>query len=388
VRGPQTARDASLDVTRGIAIIAIVLGHVLRGLNAAHLLGHGSWIAGTDTVLYLWHLCVFAFVGGVFVAKSVNRRGMRSYLWERETQLLVIYLLWTVIQGTVQLLASRAVNYPTSIVSVISLWAPTGQLWYLPFVMFVTLVFVPARPWLPHRAPWFLSLALVISLSLWGYGRPLVGTQGLGLVIFFVGGMVLGIERAQAVLKCVPVPAAAAFGVLLFAVGVFVAVTSGPTPPTEGWSSRTVSSVAIGFVLSVELSGAVLLFGWSARSWSFLALCGRRSLDIFLAHIILGSGSRIVLVKLGVQSIPVLVAVGLISGVIGSLILTTGLRRVGLAWLLDGPRWLTRTGTGGPANHGDTRLDEEPRPNTQVSNRPGSQKAAKRNNNRDDLATE
>lgn len=42
---------------------------------------------------------VFAFLGGIFVAKSVGKRSMRMYLQERTFQFTVLYLLWTVLQG-------------------------------------------------------------------------------------------------------------------------------------------------------------------------------------------------------------------------------------------------------------------------------------------------
>jgi hypothetical protein len=68
-----------------------------------------------------------------------------------------------------------------------------------------------------------------------------------------------------------------------------------------------------------------------------VAVCGRRSLDIFLAHITLASGSRIVLVKLGVHDPASLIAVGLVAGVVGSLVVAKGCRRLGLGWVFDGP---------------------------------------------------
>ncbi len=334
----ETQRDPSVDVARGLAIIAIVLSHVLRGLNGAHLLGRGVWFPAADRVLYLWELSVFAFLGGLFVAKSVAKRSLRTYLVERTFRFLVVYLLWTAVQGAVLLWAARVVNNPSSIGLLSRVWAPTGQLWYLPYLVVVTLIFVPMRPWRPERAPWLLALSAVLSISLWGLDGGVIGTQGLGLVVFFVGGMILGVDRLRSALRSIPFVAAGVGGVGLFAVGVLVAVHQQPTPPTTGWSGRTVSTVALGVALSVVMSAAVLLFARAARSWGFLAVCGRRSLDIFLAHIILASGSRIVLVELGVHSVVLLVAVGLVAGVFGSLVVATVLRRVGLAWVFDGPK--------------------------------------------------
>jgi uncharacterized membrane protein YcfT len=334
----KAGRDASVDVARGISIFAIVITHVFRGLNAGHLLGDGAWIAATDRVLCLWELSIFAFLGGIFVAKSVDKRSMRMYLQERTFQFMVLYLLWTVLQGGVQLLASGVVNNPGSIGYAFRVWAPSGQLWYLAWLVLATLVFVPMRPWLPGRAPWVFGLAAVISVAFWGLDGGAIGTQGLGLVVFYVGGMIVGLDRVRSALGSTPFAAAGIGGVALLAAGTVVAVYTLPTAPTIGWSERTVWTVALGVVLSVVLSTGVLLLARAVRSWGFLAYCGRHSLDIFLAHIILASGSRIVLVHLGVHSIVLLVAVGEAAGVGGSLLLSAALRRIGLAWVFDGPK--------------------------------------------------
>jgi peptidoglycan/LPS O-acetylase OafA/YrhL len=100
--------------------------------------------------------------------------------------------------------------------------------------------------------------------------------------------------------------------------------------------------VALGVVLSVVMSAAVLLSARAVRSWGFVALCGRRSLDIFLGHIIMASGSRIILMMLGVHSVVLLVAVCVVAGVLGPLVTSAALRRIGLAWVFDGPKLPTR----------------------------------------------
>ena len=143
-------------------------------------MGHGAWILATDRVLAFWQISVFAFLGGIFVRKSVSKRSMRTYVLDRTFRFSVIYLLWTAIQGTVLLLAARVVNNPVPIGSLLRGWIPTGQLWYLPFLAVITLVVVPMRPWRSKRAPWILGLAAVLSIAVWGLNGLVIGTQGLG----------------------------------------------------------------------------------------------------------------------------------------------------------------------------------------------------------------
>ena len=66
----QTERDRAIDVAKGIAIVAIVVGHANRGLSSAGMaIPH---VETLDRVLYLCHLTVFAFLSGLFIRRSVE----------------------------------------------------------------------------------------------------------------------------------------------------------------------------------------------------------------------------------------------------------------------------------------------------------------------------
>ncbi|MGB8405366.1 MAG: acyltransferase [Mycobacterium sp.] len=336
-----TTRDQRLDVARGAAIIAIVLVHVTRGLQSA---GELSLTAQdmTTRAVGMWCLTVFTFVGGIFVPRAVEKMGLGAYLRDRTARFVAVYLVWTVLQGALKWLAGGEVNHRTSIGQLFQIWRPDGQLWYLPFLILVTLIFVPMRPWLANRALVVLGVAMVISVAFWGYDGGYIGTQGLGLVVFFVAGMVVGTARIQAVLDRFSVAQAAAISVLILVVTAVLSVRADAVVATDFWREHTVARTATGFVLTVVGSATILLFGQAARSSSFLALCGRRSLDIYLAHIIMVSGTRIVLLKLGVHQIWLLVPLTVLIGVGGSLALATVCRRIGLGWVFDGPSWIAR----------------------------------------------
>ena len=336
-----TQRDARLDVVRGFAIAGVVLVHVFRGMYAAGMVEYAT-TALVDRINTFWCLSVFAFVSGAFVPRGVRKQGVPAYVWDRMTQFFFVYVVWTVLQGGVQLLASSAINTPTSVGAMLSIWRPLGQLWYLPFLILVTLVFVPMQPWLGRRGAWILGATAVISFAFWGYDGGYVGTQGLGLVVFFVGGMVIGGERVKTALDRFTPATAAIVGVPLLIAGLAIGIlTSAPTP-TVFWDGRTVVATVVGIAVGFVTFAAVLLLGQTARSVGVLALLGRRSLDIYLAHITMASGTRIVLAHLGVTSIWLIAVLCFGVGVFGPVLLGTVLRRVKLGWIFDGPAWLTK----------------------------------------------
>ena len=139
-------RDRSIDTARGIAIIAIVLGHVERGLASALLLPYDTALT-LDRLLYLFHLATFAYLSGLFVRRAVERDGVRRMLTRRVTLFVWLYLLWTLIQGSVRVAASSVANTPVTVGDIVRIWIPEGQLWFLPWLIGVTVVAVVTQPW-------------------------------------------------------------------------------------------------------------------------------------------------------------------------------------------------------------------------------------------------
>lgn len=338
----STVRDTRLDVARGIAIAGVVIVHVYRGLYAAGMIDLSTTVM-VDRLVTPWCLSVFVFVSGTLVPRGVHRRGIPSYVRDRVARLGVVFVIWTLLQGGAQLLASQAVNTPTSPLAVLSLWRPLGQLWYLPFLMLATIVFIPLQPWIRQRAPWILTATAIISVVFWGYDGGYIGTQGLGLLFFFIAGMAIGTERLLSMLDRITPAVGAVVGISVTVLGSVAAVLTDATSSTVFWAERTVTTTAVGIVLALLTSAAMILVGHGLRGASWLAFLGRRSLDIYLAHIVMASGTRIVLSQLGVTSIWVFVVVGTAVGVLGSVLAGTVARKIRLGWVFDGPSWITGT---------------------------------------------
>jgi len=97
--------------------------------------------------------------------------------------------------------------------------------------------------------------------------------------------------------------------------------------PNAAWVALLVLPLFVGFVSCLNPSR----LGW-------LAKLGERSLDIYLIHIIIIAPIRILLQKFaGVESIAVYLVVGIVGGVVGSLLLADLLRQFGANWLFKPP---------------------------------------------------
>jgi fucose 4-O-acetylase-like acetyltransferase len=350
---PVAVRDQSVDVARGVAIVAIVLGHVERGLVAALVLPQDTALA-LDRLLYLFHLATFAYLSGLFVRSAVERSGPRGLVGKRLVLFAWLYLLWTAIQGTVRVAASSVVNTPVTLLDVLRLWVPEGQLWFLPWLVGVTVVAAVTRPWLDRpRTVLVLTAAAVLAVAVWGYDPLYAFTRGWALLFPFLVGCVVTSSGHAALTRRLGWAAAAA--VLGTATWLWVGLGTTAVTPTTGGAGRTAQAVALGVLgcaggVVATLALAALVARTPARG--VLALLGRRSLEIFLAHIVVASGTRIVLVQLGVTDAGVHLVVGTALGVVVPVVVASVVERLGWSWVFGAPRFL-RADAGVPSQVGD-----------------------------------
>lgn len=337
------SRDQSVDVARGLAIVAIVVGHVERGLASAALMP--SDLAVTlDRVLYLFHLATFAYLSGLFVRRVVERDGVATTIGRRATLFVWLYLLWTVIQGTVRVAASSVANTPVTFGDIAKVWIPEGQLWFLPWLIGVTVIASLAQPWRSRsRAVVVLLAAGMLALAVWGFDPLYAFTRGWALLFPFLVGCVVTQQRHAALARHVgPMVLTAVLGILIW---LMIGLGTGAATPTTGGDGRTALTVALGVAGCLAGTLATLaLAALLARSpiGEAAALVGRRSLEIFLAHIVVASGLRVVLVKVGVSDVWVHLAVATSLGIAIPIVLAELADRSGWTWLFGLPGWLDR----------------------------------------------
>ncbi len=317
-------------------MVMIVLAHVLRGLAAADLLDdQRPWYDELDTVLYLVHLPIFMVVSGLFLARSAQRPG---FLGRRLLLLGYLFVLWTVIQGAVKVAAGGLANNPVTLRDLVSLlWHPESQLWFLPTFATLTIVVTLVAPWRGTYRRLLLVVLAVLSVGLWGVFGTWSGTQGLALLVPFAAGVLLGVDRATPALRR---PAAIPVGLVLVVAYLALALLTEPTPPSESFWPRTPESVALGVVATACGTAGILALTAHVhgRLGAGLAVLGRRSLEIFVAHIVFTAGARIVLEQLGVTSLAIQIVLGVSLGLAGPLLLVVASERLGWRWLFAPPQ--------------------------------------------------
>lgn len=347
-------RDLSIDIARGIAISLVVLAHLNRGLFAAGILDPDGWAGKVDLWLYSFFIPLFVFLSGLFIVRSVQRQGTKRYLLARVSELLWLYLVWSLINGLLQVFLDRYTSGTTNLSMVFALWWPQGTMWFLPSLAFALVVVAIAAPWKSKlRASIVLLALLIVALTTWtAFTSWPLEWLNPGLSFFLALGAVIGHSRVTQAISAAKIWQLAAVVVAtlalmlgLLAAGAGVPTAAIQTPDSLPSRMLGVTCAIIGVAMTVAFSGLI------ARSLPWLGgpfgLLGQRSLPIYVSHTIFTAGARTLLVALGVSWVPAFELLGLTAGLIGPLLLYVVSQRLKFTWLFVMPTLRSSKSFGG-----------------------------------------
>lgn len=237
-----------LDALRGLAIVSVVAGHANLGIIQASLTGESTLVfKEITTVLYLIHMPLFAFLFGVNVPNSMNKNSNIDFVVNRLAGFVYLYILWSFIQGSFEVLGSRFANGSTTWGQVVDLTQPLAHLWYLPWMFLIYLFFALVHPWRSMLMALLVGAALgALSWFTWGISYPVIFGNGLALYFFALLGTLIGINRLGRLTSygfryLLPLIAAAVCCfILLFIMQQHI------TTPTLSDHVRNVQSVVVG----------------------------------------------------------------------------------------------------------------------------------------------
>jgi fucose 4-O-acetylase-like acetyltransferase len=306
----------------------VVYGHVARGVHKASVPIDPGCFEVVDALIYAFHMPLFFFVSGYLFWGSVNARGFRSVLPSRLALLLWLYVIWSLGHGAIEVLLGRLTNGNLQWAEVFALWQPRAHFWYLYALALLVLV-ASAFAWVPDRYRAMALFACATAL----YTAPGLGAGWYPLLVvgwflvYFAAGFLLASYRFKRHSFRSHARVALLFWV---ALGIaWVAVVS-----QELLLRLVFASVGIGLVGTVS----ALLAKYTRKVSRGLAFLGTIALPIYLAHILAGSGVRIVLQKmLGLDAVWLHLLMGVGSGVLlpwALWMLTTRWRMGGWLWAL------------------------------------------------------
>ena len=101
------------------------------------VLSNSQWSKFTDCYIYVFHVPLFFFLAGLFVARSSAHRTFHDYLIDKISVIAYPYFLWSLLEGLIQIFASRYTNNHFNILYLIRIiYNPIDQYWFM-YVLFL-----------------------------------------------------------------------------------------------------------------------------------------------------------------------------------------------------------------------------------------------------------
>lgn len=343
-------RNSWADYAKAIGIILVVFGHVARGVVTAGMVIDPATLAALtmlDSMIYSFHMPLFFFLSGLFFVESLAKRGRVGLVVSKLDTLIYPYLLWSLLQGSCEVVLSHVTNGHVGMQEVLALlWKPRAQFWFLYALFFVFVVCSLIYAKLEQR---FFGLVLLLFSILFVFEKELsfslIGDYVLGYSVFFALGVCFA--RSDTSLKnnvlqgrglkrwMIVFAVAFVLGQALFH-GYF-----GLNYSVGGLPLLALSGVSILFValLSMCLASTDLHSHWFLRGLRFI---GSSSMAIYLMHVLAGSGMRVILSHyLGVQSVLLQLSAGTLAGVLFPLLGLWCINRYHLSYLFAPPQALS-----------------------------------------------
>ena len=160
-------RSAWVDYARGICIILVCYRHAYEGLANAEVLHASSFplVKYLNVFFFSFRMPLFFIVSGVFVGLSLAKKGVLEFVKDRFRYIFYPFLIWGVIQITLQLVFKDYVNAdrePVDYLYLLIMPRKIEQFWYLNALFSVSVLYAIIKVKLKANAWQQLGLGLVL----------------------------------------------------------------------------------------------------------------------------------------------------------------------------------------------------------------------------------
>ena len=295
-------RDQTVDVGRGIAIILVVIGHALIGLNAAE---NGHWTSNFLLIsIYSTHMAFFFALSGLF-SSSLVQRTWPDFLYGLWVRIVWPYILWGLIILIIHYEMSAYTNVALAAFDPIRiLWVPPAVLWFLYALFLAMLILRLCAP-----LPAMIVVILGVVFVLLPYVHAVVPDK-----LRFIGLVLLSAKLGRSRLYLFQSNAVVWISIFVMVATLFRAyqISGEPMSSYPAFAPEFIPAMVAGPVLLLWLSRSIAMAGWG-KAFSYI---GQRTMPIFVTHILITASSRIGLRELGITDWVFIAVVASILGVL------------------------------------------------------------------------
>ncbi len=294
-------RDYSFDIAKGIGIVLVVYGHVIRGLNGTSVALNDVFYSISDKLIYSFHMPLFFIISGYLFKLSSEKYANERLIRSKVTTILYPYFIWSVLQSLLEIILSKYTNGDVGWMDLVLIpIIPRAQFWFLFVLFIVMLVHILIKKW--YWVGLSISLIYIVlkDVGIVNYPRPF--DEILYFYFFFVIGFKFLPQYLNLIKGMNTILVLGAFGLMQFVYLYF-----------EVPILKVVCGL-LGFIALINLS--VVICERNSLKKVFVLL-GEYSMEIYILHIIISSGLRIILMKfLHIDNVILHIIIGTALGII------------------------------------------------------------------------
>ena len=320
-------RQTWIDYARGISIILVLYRHVFEGLkNSGLAVAEYIGLEHANILFFSFRMPLFFIVSGIFVAGSLQKRGIRLFVDNKARTILYPYFLWGILQITIQIFLSGYVNSQrTGFDYLYLLYQPREieQFWYLYALFNVSVLYAFSKSILKLSAfkNIIIGFGLIYISSFTGRNQINIGflSDMCHYYLFYAIGDLIGRFMRDknnlaklyswkiSVLLIIPFIVSQVY--YLYQNLEFSPKTYDYVENYNPYIFVIIAITGCAFVISICFQLQ------KADKFKWLHNLGRHSLYIYVAHVIVLAATRMVMVKVfDISNVPVLLITGIIAG--------------------------------------------------------------------------
>lgn len=337
-----------IDYAKGIAIILVLYRHVFEGIKQSGIAVNEYLILEQANIIFFsFRMPLFFIVSGIFVAFSLQKRGLERFIETKGKTILYPYFLWGALQITLQLVFSKFVNGQRTLFDYLYLFylpREIEQFWYLYALFNVTILFafLKAKRALTHFQNILLGL-LLFNLSVIAFQKNMIiGFVGdiFHYYIFFAIGDAVSqfitdrkkfkIFESWKIFFILLVPFIFSQLYFLFANMSYIDKKYQYVEYYQPFFFILIALTGCAFTMNI----AFILQKTRTANW--LRILGKHSLYIYVAHVLVLASVRTLMVKFfGITNVPVLLFTGIVSGLLIPVLLFKIANKMKVPWLFS-----------------------------------------------------
>ena len=280
-------RLASVDSLRGFLTVLVVLGHVAVGLKDC------GYYKGSDKVLvsnlyhliYSFHMPVFFAISGYLYGEKriTTLKALGNSLRHRLFTLGIPYLLCSLLYWCIKYALTFLVEAPVRVQDL--LWIPLKPIEFFWYLYALLVIYILADVIGYFYGNKVVLCLLFLAVAFFYHGPK--SSYGLEKAIPYIGFFYLGcvLRKYQDKIRVLSIS-----GILFFSVAYFYL-------NKRSWELK--------FLLAVLGTIFLIQFFSKIKKENLLSLIGQRAMPIYVLHVILVGGIRILLLRSGIKHLSI-----------------------------------------------------------------------------------